>query len=258
MREMPKVIKKRAEVKPGADDDEVKSALTKLAEEARERQSHLIVGGIIALVIVVAVFGFFAYKKGAASEVSMLEYEGFKLYKGLPGATDMPESERMSKAAEKFTQAYAKRPSAYSLYFLGLTKEASGDLSGAMETFKRVQLAHADDQKVLPLAIYKLGMLAEKAGRMDEALGYFESIQNLPVDSLKDAALLEAGNVLELMGKRSDAADRYKTLTQQYPTSSFAREAKARLEPPKPAAGEKKPSGGATGALMDALSPIRR
>jgi TolA-binding protein len=69
-----------------------------------------------------------------------------------------------------------------------------------------------------------------KKGELDNALNTLKSLLSIKDSSLHDMALLESGKILELMGKKDDAKNKYNEMINKFPKSPLLNEARARME----------------------------
>ena len=94
---MPKPIKKRIVKKPTIQEDEVKSALMKTLDAARERQKHLIIA-ISAVVGLIAIYIIFSiYSASSKDKAYALETDAYKYYYGIDIKENLTEKERWGK-----------------------------------------------------------------------------------------------------------------------------------------------------------------
>lgn len=223
---MPKAIKKRI-AKTGASEEEEVRALLERAREAlsgRERRALAVLAAAIAVVAIAV--GLFYYSGSRAKEAMRLEYLGYMQYPGLEGAGEEERASRAAGALESFSEAYRLKKSPYSLMYMANASFELGDYAKAAEALEELLREYPDEVGYAALAGYKLGMARLKAGDKEAALEAFQRLYGTAAPGpFRDLALVEAARLLEDMGRKGEAMERYGTLARDYPGSPFYEEA---------------------------------
>ena len=102
------------------------------------------------------------------------------------------------------------------------------------EALYKAYLADSDSTDIVRfIALEGAGYAAEEQKNLDDALGYFEKLTQLPKDFYKDYGLKHMARIYELKKDSSKALETYKMLVEQVPDSKlkeFADERIAALE----------------------------
>lgn len=234
---MPRPIKKRV-VRAESAEESFHNIIERFRGTADERKRQLLVGAVSIAAILLVALGTFYFKASSERKASALEYQGYRELNGLYVENPDPITIRAGRALGLFEQAYGIRQSAYSLYYIGICKYEMADYEGAVETFERFTGLYPDDARLLPPALYKLGMSHLRAGRPEQALEVLGRFRNVGIKALGDLALMESARILEGLGRSEEAKNMYETLEYEFPTSIFAAEARSMSEMEKAASGE--------------------
>lgn len=220
---MPKIIKKKLEkTKP----QDIQSMLERARKTAEARKKTLIAMAA-ALVLVLAVAGGFYYntvvKKANAEEAS---YEGYRIFYGAQGLSN---SVRYEKALEHFQRSNKLKSSPYALYYIANSYYALGKNKEAESALKELNTRFPGDEHFTPLALHKLALITLQEDRFEEALKHLEGIYKFKTGSFKDMALLTAGTILEQLGRKQEALEKYNIIVQEMPGSPFEELARVKL-----------------------------
>jgi tetratricopeptide (TPR) repeat protein len=223
---MPRPIKKRIHRAESAEES-LHNVVERIKKTADERGRQLMVGAIAIVALLAIAVGTFYYRASAERKAAALEYQGYKVLNGLYVDLPEPMTLRAGRALPYFEQAYKTRPSSYSLYYIGLCRYEMSEYGAAIETFERLIKLYPDDTRMLPPALYKLGMTHLRAGRPDQALEVLGSFNVKGIKAFGDLALIESARILESLGRSKEATMMYETLIYSFPTSIFAAEARS-------------------------------
>lgn len=221
---MPKPIKKKAARRPHKEEQDVKTLLARMNETAQRGGRPLAVGAIALAVLIIAVLGFRFYGSAMEEKAARLQHEGYRLYYGLE-ESQPAEAARLETALEKFRKAYAARKSPLSLMYVADCQYALGRYGDAVATLKELSRTFPDDPTFTPLSYYKMALASIKAGENEDALRALEVLINYENSALKDLALMEAGRLLEQMGRTDEAMQKYRALVEAFPRSPYFEEA---------------------------------
>jgi predicted negative regulator of RcsB-dependent stress response len=200
-----------------------------------KKQKTLAAYGLIALSAVVVIGGIAVYRFNANDKAQQLEYQAYKTYYNMYQRTPLAGQEKAQKALELFQQAYEKRKSPRLLLFIADAYTELGKYDEALKALDDFTKRFVREETLLPLAYQRMAAVQLRKGNKDEAQKAFDKIANAPGDLLKDVALIQKARMLEQEGRKDEATAAYKELTEKFPSSPYAEEAKAK-------SGEKKES----------------
>jgi predicted negative regulator of RcsB-dependent stress response len=226
---MPKQIKKRLPKKSSDTEEDVKDKLVTFVDTIKDRQKRFITYGIVVLVIIIAVIGFFMYSFNVQKTATHLAYDAYNIYYNEHQQTPLTEKERNEKALKLFTQAYETKKSPRALLYIASCYYDLGRYDDALKTLKDFTTRYSNEQNMLPLAYMKLAQVYQRKGDTDEALKTLDSFSHFTSETFKDFALMESGRILEKEGKLQEAKNRFNELTTRFPYSPFFEEAKAKI-----------------------------
>ena len=225
---MPRPIKKRLE-KKGQEKGDIRETVEDIKEVLRKRQRNLIYLFSASIVIVILIIGFVVYSKTTASKASELEFEGYKLYYGDNLIIPLSNEERYRKALDMFSKAYKTRKRPYPLLYMANCHYELGNYDDAIKLLSDLNNQFSDPN-IISLSYYKMAMAYMKKGDMEKALEALKNIYTIKGSTLNDIALFESGRILEKMGKKEEANQKFKELVDRFPKSQLLDEAKKRLE----------------------------
>ncbi len=227
---MPKAIKKRATPKKEVDAEiQVKDSFEGIKKALEKKQKSLVAYGLITLSAAVVIGGIAAYRYSANDKAEKLEYEAYKTYYGMYQKTPLSGKEKAQKSLELFQQAYEKKKSPKVLLFIADAYAEMSDYDNALKTLDEFTKRFAREEALLPLAYQKMASLQLKKGNKEEALKTLDRISSASGDMMKDFALIQQARILEQDGKKAEAVAKFKELTEKYPQSPYAEEAKTKF-----------------------------
>lgn len=224
---MPNVIKKGT-VKKSYSEKEVHESLVDIKERLQKRFRLIIVIGIISLVILASVIGYFLYDKSITEKASLLEYEGYKILYGQFQPKPEPSEDRFSKALEKFKESYKIKKNPNVLYYIANCYYEIGNYDEAIKTLQEL-ISNFKESKIVSYSYYKLAMAYIRKNDIDNSLKTLKTLSNYQEGVLQDLALIEMAKMLESMGKAEEAKSAYKEIIEKYPQSVFVNEAKLKI-----------------------------
>lgn len=225
---MPKAIKKKIEKKTKPEEP-----ITTIQQTLRRRQKTLVTATVALLLAAAIVGGGALYIRGMAKKAAELNFKGYSLFYSPSTATEpvAAQPDRLNQALESFQKAYAAKKSPYSLYYAGAVQYELGKYEDAIKTLQELERRYPQNNEYLPLGYLKTAMAYLKLGKKEEALGALDRLDRQAGALYKDLALYESGRLLESMGKKEEAKEKYERLKKEYPESPYATD----LTPPAPA-----------------------
>ncbi|MDA8086287.1 MAG: tetratricopeptide repeat protein [Nitrospiraceae bacterium] len=221
---MPKSIKKRPPKKARTEEIPVYS---ELKQTIARRQKAVLVAAVSAAVVLALAAGLYFHHTGTVRRANGYNARGYALFYGLSPEAPASDQLRYQQALSWFEKAYGERKSAYSLYYIGASQYELGQYAQAVATLQRIYSRYPDDAQFVPLSLYKLAMTELKLGKNDDALKYLRMMENSQFDSLKDMAYYEDGRLLESMGKKDEARQKFAELMQKFPQSPYSMDIRA-------------------------------
>lgn len=226
---MPKPIKKRIVKKTTVQEDEVKSALMRTLDAAKERQRNLIIAlsavvGLIAIYIIFSVYSASSKEKAYA-----LETDAYKYYYGIDMKESMTEKERWEKALNLYKQSVDIKATPTARFYLGNCYYNLGDFDNAIKEYTAFIDKFGSNKEILPVVYQKLASAYLKKNNNTKAIETLDALAKLNNGIFKDTALGLQARYYETAGESGKAIEKYKELVQLYPASSWSAEAKAKI-----------------------------
>jgi predicted negative regulator of RcsB-dependent stress response len=226
---MPKAIKKKSRKKPIETETEVKDKISDLFETVRVKQKTVLTYGVGALVVALAIAALFLYRYYAAEKSRELTYQAYKFYYNEYQGNSLSKEERVSRALDLFQKAYMKNRSAPLLLYIASSLYELERFDEALDKLNDFTKKYSSEKNLIPLAYQKMAMIHLKKGAKDEALKTLHDLINSESTIYKDYALIESGRILENAGKKEEAIEKYKKLSELHSDSPFYDEAQAKL-----------------------------
>jgi predicted negative regulator of RcsB-dependent stress response len=227
---MPKQIKKRLPQKTADTEADVKDKLTTFMENIKDRQKRLATYGVVVLVIIISIVGFFIYSYSLQQTAKQLEYDAYNIYYNEYQQSPLTEQERYEKALTLFTKSYETKKSPRALLYRASCYYELGRYDDALETLKDFTNRYSNEHTMIPLAYVKIAQVYQQKGETDEALRTLDAFSHFKSTMYKDFALMESGRILEKEGKLEEAKNKFNEITTRFPNSPFFEEAKAKSE----------------------------
>ncbi len=225
---MPKVIKKKAGKKDIGSEAEIQDALTELKNSFKKKQKTVLIYGLIGLsaVLVLAVIIFSQYSADQKSRE--IENKAYNIYHNLNQKKDISRQEQYQQALELFQQAYGKQKSPRVLLYIASSYFELEKYDEALKTLNDFTKKHANAKELLPIAYRKIAAIQLIKNDKEAALKTLDSLYKSGA-IYQDYALIEAGRILEMEGKKAEAEAKFRELAEKFPGSPFAEEARAKL-----------------------------
>jgi predicted negative regulator of RcsB-dependent stress response len=219
---MPRAIKKRSAKKELDADLQVQDRIEDIKKIFEKKQKTLVTYGLAVLGVAVITGGIAIYRFNSADSSQKLEYEAYKSrFQDSKAGQDNPQ-----KSTELYMQAYEKKKSPRLLLSIADSYAEAGKYDDALKTLDEFSSKYSSQAMLLPLAYQKAAAVQLKKGNKAEALKALDKIAALPGDVLKDFVLVQKARLLEQDGKKDEAIAKYKELTEKFPQSPYAEEAK--------------------------------
>ncbi|HMK59942.1 MAG TPA: tetratricopeptide repeat protein [Dissulfurispiraceae bacterium] len=223
---MPKVIKKRIS-KHENPEESLQETVEDIRGRLRERQRILVRALAAFLVVLVVICGFYIYNKTRTAKAAELQGKAYNLFYSENGAQSADGRENYKKALDLFMQAYEIKKSADILLYVAYCQYELGNYDDSIKSLKEL-IGKYSDQRITPLAYYKMAEAYLKKGDSASALATLKDLSNIKDAMFRDMALMENGKILESQGKSEEAKAVYKELIAKFPNSVFVAESKAK------------------------------
>ena len=235
----------RKELKDQIKQDELTTGLEHAAAWAARHRDELRIGGLVVLVLAGAALAITHVREQRLREGDRALRDALTTFESplaseLPPGAPRPAGQVFLSAEEKYKTAAAafegvarRYPSSTSgvraTYFGALSRLELGQYAEAEKALKELQERGAGLEP--DLARLALADCYRRSGKVDKAVEAFRSFASNPSASLpRDQALLSAAQTLEDARRFAEARAAYRQLTEEFPASVFAAQARARAE----------------------------
>ncbi len=227
---MPKPIKKRITKKTAIKETDVKNAAIQALDFIRERKKQLVLILSALGIIIVIYTAFVLYTSSSDKSAYFLETDAYNYYYGinLPDGSGLTKEDRWKKALELYKKAIEVQATPTALFYLGNCYYNLGDYNNAIKQYNVFTDKFRDEEKILPLVYQKLASAYFKSNRNDEAIETLGALAQLENGIFRDTALVLEARYYETTGESAKALEKYKELINEFTTSSWAAEAKAK------------------------------
>ena len=235
----------RKELKDQIRQDELTTGLEQAAAWAARHRDELRIGGLVFVVLAGAALAIThvpeqRQREGERAQRDALTKFESPLASELPPGVERPAGQVFLSAEEKYKTAAAafegvarRYPSSIAgvraSYFGALSRLELGQYAEAEKALKELQERGAGLEP--DLARLALADCYRRSGQVDKAVEAFRSFASNPSASLpRDQALMSAAQTLEDARRFAEARAAYRQLTEEFPASVFAAQARARAE----------------------------
>ncbi len=227
--------------------DEVLESLGAAVEFIRRNARALVLGVVVLVALVVAAFGYRAYREGRETRAGELLAEAALVLEApvtpevpRPDDPDSPsfasEAARRERARELFSEVRGgfsgTRPAAVAAAYLGELAAQAGDLTAARASWEEF-LERAGDHMLATQVRLNLMALDRAEGRGEELAERLEGMLDQPEPPLpRDVMLFELARTLDGLGRSDAAAESWRRLVEEHPQSPYAITARSRVPAP--------------------------
>lgn len=237
----------KKELKRQIKEDELVSGVEQAVNWVRAHQTAVQVGAAAAVVLVGGAWGITTWRQGQTRQAEAAFAEALTVIE-TPLKTELPQGAQVpagmtvfDTAAEKYKRAaaafdgverrFSGQPAGVrARYFSALAREESGDLGEAQKIYETIAAQKAEGLEP-SLAQLALAQLQRRRGKLKEAAEAFRKLAADPEWKLpKDHAVMEMARTLDEARQAADARAAYKRVTDEFPESVYAPEARRRAE----------------------------
>jgi len=222
---MPKAIKKKVRQKD--TELEVTDRLIDIRDQLKDKQKTLVTYGLGAAAVFLVGAGIALYQYNESETSRKLESEAYKIYYGQKNSQATPD--RYQKALDLFKQAYAKKKSPRLQLYIAAADYELNKPDDAITVLNDFIKTYPSDKELLPLAYQQLAVVQIKKGNKADALKTLDNLYKTTGNIYKDYALIETARLLDEEGKKDEALNKYRELTEKFKDSPFVEEAKAKI-----------------------------
>jgi tetratricopeptide (TPR) repeat protein len=235
----------RKELKDQIKQDDLTTGIEQAVAWAARRRDELRIGGLVFLVLAGAALAITHVRDQRLREGDRALRDALTTFEApvaseLPPGAERPAGQVFPSAEEKYKTAAAafegvarRYPSSTAgvraTYFGALSRLELGQYAEAEKALKELQERGAGLEP--DLARLALADCYRRSGQVDKAVEAFRSFASNPSASLpRDQALMSAAQTLEDARRFAEARAAYRQLTEEFPASVFAAQARARAE----------------------------
>jgi TolA-binding protein len=231
--------------------DQFVSSLQQTLDRVEENRKQIVIVAVVLLAIVAIVGGYTWWRQQVNAKAAVLFAEAQSIAEaplaaeagpeGTPAQAGYPnERSRLEAALPKYRAAADAYPATKSglaaRYQAAATLMALGRPDEAAAQYQQV-IDKAGDGIYGRMSRLGLAEVRQREGKYDEAIAMFKELAatakaDLPVDGI----LMQLGRAQLAAGRPADAQQTFKRITDEFPTSAYAGEARKELEALNPKA----------------------
>lgn len=235
----------KKELKDQIKQDDLMSGLERAFLWSRQHRDEIRIGALVLVVLAGAVLALVLFREQRLREADRALREALTTFEApvaseLPAGAERPAGPVFASAEEKYKTAAAafegvERRHSSSVaglrakYFAALSRIELGQYPEAEKALKEIQSRGAGLEP--DLARLALAALYRRSGQTDKAVEAYRAFASNPQAGMpRDYALMSAGQTLEDARRFAEARATYKQLTEEFPASAFAADARTRAE----------------------------
>jgi tetratricopeptide (TPR) repeat protein len=229
-------IKKKTTKTMLSPQDEIKSITHTVSDyyQAYRQQANVVLTLVVLVVIVLTVYSL--VQAGNEKKSGQLFAAAYDAYD--PGGGAPPNYPLALQQFQEVVKQYGgTKNSAIAEFYIGNTYANMGQPDTALKEYEAFTKKHASETFLLGMVYQRMGYAYLAVGKGDEAMKAFGKAETLVGTG---TATLELARLYDRSGNRQEALKKYKTISDDLPSSVWASEARAKLPPPD--LGQSKPA----------------
>ena len=238
------------EFKKQIKEDELKTAVAHAFDWSKLHSAEVRITALVAVILalVLGAVGYVQGQKRREAELGFAEaVETFRASVKTPGDAEAPAGKSFATAQEKYTQAAAafdglarrfpSRPEGLrARYLAALSRVEIGQYPEAEKALSEIAADRRASALEPALARLALADLYRRSGQTDKAVTAFRELAADTASALpRDAALMSLAGTLEDAKRLAEARASYQRLSEEFPQSVYAAEARRRADRLAPA-----------------------
>jgi len=221
-------IKKKTSKTIMTPEEEIKSITHTVSDHYQAyRQPVNVAVAVVALVLIVAAVYTFI-QSGTETKAGQLfasAYESYAPSGGVPANYPIA----LQRFQDVVKQYGGTTTGAIAEFYVGNTYAAMGQHDAALKQYEAFTKKHTGETFLLGLVYQRMGYAYLAAGKRDEAVKAFNQAET---QSGTGAATVELARLYDSSGNIPEALKKYKAITTDLPSTSWASEARTKLPPP--------------------------
>ncbi len=202
-------------------------------EWARDR-SGMLLGALLSLLVIGGgVVGYLYFRSDNAARASDAFSQASAFYEQANRSGANPE-DQLRRALSRFSDLQRDFPKSLeaqmAVYYVGNTKFALGDFSGAVDAYRSFIARYPKDKMIQPFVRQRLALAFERLGDSDKALKALDELAKMADAPNRDQAYFEEGRLFEAKNQKVAAVGAYEELVKNFPESPLLAMAAERIQ----------------------------